>query len=335
MSNSAENNRSPVRGLVVGMGFMGAVHCKNMLESPRWELAGVVEPRGKAVLENLQNSGNQGNLDLPMEALAATPFFPTLADAVQTTGAEAVVLAVPLTLHEDLALEALRLDLNVLLEKPFALDHAGAQRVIAAARKAQKKLMIAHCVRFSPIWHYLADTYKQNTLGKLRCLYIRRAAGFPNWGVWRDPAVRQNCGGALMDLLIHDLDFVRSLGRIESYQLEWQHNEYREISLKLADSVAAIRIHGGWLEANVPFSSEYVAEFEQGTLVFHSMAPGKVQCCSENGVEVKEFTGSGYAIELDYFAECIQNNCPPELCLPEESAEIVDICRKIQQNYSV
>ena len=335
MDTAHANNCSPVRGVVVGMGFMGAVHSKNMLESPRWKLIGIVEPRGKAVLENLQQSGNQGDLDLPMEALAATPFFPTLAEAVQATGAQAAVLAVPLTLHKPLALEALQLGLDVLLEKPFAMDLPEAESVIAEAARLRKKLMIAHCVRFSPMWQYLADTYRQGTLGKLQYLYIRRAAGLPNWGVWRDPAVRQNCGGALMDLLIHDLDFVRSLGRIESYQLEWQHNEYREISLTLANSGAAIRIHGGWLEANVPFASEYIAEFEQGTLIFNSMAPGKVRFCCENGVEVKEFTGSGYAIELDYFAECIQNNCQPELCLPEESAEIVDICRKIQCKYSV
>jgi len=60
---------------------------------------------------------------------------------------EAVILTVPNNLHRPLAVQALEAGKHVLVEKPLATETADADAMIAAARKAERILMVAQCRR--------------------------------------------------------------------------------------------------------------------------------------------------------------------------------------------
>jgi predicted dehydrogenase len=62
-------------------------------------------------------------------------------------GIEAVILTVPNHLHCSLAVQALEAGKHVLVEKPLATETADADAMIAAARKADRILMVAQCRR--------------------------------------------------------------------------------------------------------------------------------------------------------------------------------------------
>ena len=117
--------------------------------------------------------------------------------------------------HVDLALAALKAGKHVLCEKPIALDSTDVRAIAEAAYRYNRLCMPAMCMRFWPGWTWLKDRVRDASLGQLRSLTFQRLGSPPTWS----PEFYRNAersGGALMDLHIHDADFVYFLlGRPE------------------------------------------------------------------------------------------------------------------------
>lgn len=120
---------------------------------------------------------------------------------------EAVVIAAPSHLHEEHAIAALQAGKHVLMEKPLALTPKGAERVIKAAQKADRVLMVALNNRYRPDVLALKPFASGGELGDV--FYVR--AGLLNRKVrvarptWRHKKATAG-GGALMDLGLQTLD---------------------------------------------------------------------------------------------------------------------------------
>jgi len=193
-------------------------------------------------------------------------------------------------------------------------------------------LMVAHCVRFAQEWKFLSDCINDKRYGELKLFSTNRTAGEPTWGVWQDEKIKQTCGGALMDLLIHDIDHVNScLGIPSDVKVNFRCDDYWEIALKYPDHPAKVSIKGGFLHRNTPFASECIATFECGTIRFSSLQPGTIHIGTNSGPESIDICGDMYANELEYFAKCIQTRNKPERCLPTASLQTIEMCHKIKQ----
>jgi len=70
--------------------------------------------------------------------------FDSLDAALADPAVEAVVICTPTRSHCDLAVSALEAGKHVLCEKPMAVSAKDARKMIAASKKANKKLMISH-----------------------------------------------------------------------------------------------------------------------------------------------------------------------------------------------
>ena len=120
---------------------------------------------------------------------------------------EAVVVAVPNRFHETLAVAAIGAGKHVLLEKPMALDAAGARSIYRASKGARLTVMLGH--QWRRVWW--ADEMRRRihagALGELyhvKAGWLRRK-GIPGWGTWftrKD----QSGGGPLIDIGVHLLD---------------------------------------------------------------------------------------------------------------------------------
>ena len=317
---------------VVGFGFMGVTHARCILSTPGLELCGIVDARGRTALTS-PTQGNLGPKQLPAELVGEVPFFENLGECAREQKLDAVSVCVPLHLHYQVVKEAFELGLDVLVEKPFCADSKQGAELIALASERDLILMVAHCVRFAPEWAYLADCVRESRFGKLKLLSMSRMGGAPNWGAWSDPKVAATCGGALMDLLIHDIDFANSiLGIPAGYDVNFHTDEFWDLSLRYNGSSALVSVKGGFLHKNSPFSSECVAIFENASIRFSSMQPGLLHIGSEKGgLETMKLPGDAYAAEIAYFAQCIENRKPPLRCMPEESLLAVETCRKIRK----
>ncbi len=120
---------------------------------------------------------------------------------------DAVVLCTPNGLHEAQAIAALEAGKHVFVERPIALSAEGARRVLAAAERADRLLVVGMPHRFRPEVAALRDFVAGGELGRV---YAVRGS----WITRPSPAVRSTWrqrreisgGGALVDLGIPALD---------------------------------------------------------------------------------------------------------------------------------
>lgn len=111
--------------------------------------------------------------------------------------ADAVVVAVPTTAHEDVAISALERGIHVLIEKPLAPSLDAADRILAVARDSGAVVQVGHVERFNQ-----AVLAAEPFLDAPLFVECHRMAPFVSRGT--DVAV-------VLDLMIHDVDLVSSL----------------------------------------------------------------------------------------------------------------------------
>jgi UDP-N-acetylglucosamine 3-dehydrogenase len=134
-------------------------------------------------------------------------------EAVADPSIDAVDICTPNHLHAPIAVAAARAGKHVLVEKPMALSVAEADAMIAAARAAGVVLMVAHNLRFMPIYETIKRLVDEGTLGRLLAVRgaFMHAGPDEYWGATSDWFWRpeQAGGGALLDMGIHLIDLVR------------------------------------------------------------------------------------------------------------------------------
>ncbi len=112
---------------------------------------------------------------------------------------DAVIITTPNHLHEIHVVSALRAGLHVMCERPLALTARGVERILAAAEKAKRVVMVANNHRFRHDAQTLDGFLRGGELGKVRAVrmgaYRRRVAMAP-WRLRRAEAG----GGAFLEL---------------------------------------------------------------------------------------------------------------------------------------
>ena len=92
------------------------------------------------------------------------------ADAVAKGGVDAIYIATPPSEHAGLALLCIEAGIPILVEKPFAANHADSERVRDAARAASVFAMEAMWTRFSPAALALRDHVASGNMGAVRMI---------------------------------------------------------------------------------------------------------------------------------------------------------------------
>lgn len=126
-------------------------------------------------------------------------------DQLLETDCDTVLICSENIFHKELALQAMKKQKNVIVEKPMALTSNDAEEMIDEAKKQQVKLMIAHPVRFSQVAQDAKKVIQEQHLGEL--LAINASNHGKNPGGWFvDPEL--SGGGALIDHTVHICDLV-------------------------------------------------------------------------------------------------------------------------------
>ncbi|HWV57320.1 MAG TPA: Gfo/Idh/MocA family oxidoreductase [Longimicrobiales bacterium] len=120
---------------------------------------------------------------------------------------DAIVICTPSNLHEAQAIAAMEAGKDVLVEKPLALTADGAQRVLDAAERTGRSVMVAMNSRYRPDAHALKPLLDRRELGDVYMVsagWLNRRVHTvrPTWRHRRETAG----GGALMDLGVQILD---------------------------------------------------------------------------------------------------------------------------------
>jgi predicted dehydrogenase len=179
MSAAAESRR--IRVAVVGTGEFGCNHARVYRELEGIDLVGVYDEnpqRGEAVAAEFQT-----------KVLGHLEDLRGLADAVS--------VAVPTIAHSQVGCRLLEMGLDVLVEKPIAVNVAEADQLLRAARKNGRILQVGHVERFNP-----AVIAVQPILSRPLFFEVHRLGIFTPRSLDVD---------VIYDLMIHDLDILLAL----------------------------------------------------------------------------------------------------------------------------
>jgi predicted dehydrogenase len=129
-----------------------------------------------------------------------------------------VYVATPHPLHAANAIAALEAGKHVLVEKPFTINAAEAQKVVDLAERRGLVVLEAMWTRFLPHMLRIREIVSSGALGEIRAVIADHTQDLPD-----DPTHRLNAlelgGGALLDLGIYPISFTWDiLGAPQSVQ---------------------------------------------------------------------------------------------------------------------
>ena len=179
-----------VKVAVIGIGYLGSIHAKIYKETKGCELAAVCDTD----TERLKQVSRQLRVN-------------AVADYKELFGkVDAVSIATPTVLHHKVAVDCLEHGLDVLVEKPFTLTLAEAEDLISIAAKKDLILQVGHIERFNS-----AFGAAQKIIKDPKFIECHRLSPFTN---------RSTDVGAVLDIMIHDIDIVLGLVNSEVKNVE-------------------------------------------------------------------------------------------------------------------
>lgn len=119
---------------------------------------------------------------------------------------DAVTVCTPNGVHAPAAIDSSKAGLHVITEKPMAMNPRECQDMIAAAKKAGKKLCAGFQYRYHPNTQFLKKAADEGQFGNVmfvKCRALRRR-GIPNWGVFGQKELQG--GGPMIDIGVHVIE---------------------------------------------------------------------------------------------------------------------------------
>ena len=326
---------------IVGLGFMAATHLKAYRHVKGARIAALCSPSGRNLDGDFSRvAGNVGNnepLRLDMSGIKAyRDFGAMLADEK----IDVIDICAPTLAHPDLAVAALKAGKHVLCEKPLARTSDQARRVVAAARKGRSFFMPAMCLRFWPEWAWLKKAIAGNSYGPVLAARFRRVTEPPGWGQHNFLDGRKS-GGALLDLHIHDTDFVQyCFGRPKSVF----STGYTKVSGAIdhvvtqyeISSGAPVHAEGTWaMTPGFGFNMSFTVNFKNATADYDISRGKEALKLFQNGKAPKIIScrgGDGYIGELKYFIDCIRLGKRPTVVTARDGLAAVEICEAEEES---
>jgi len=303
---------------VIGLGF-GRGHAQAYAAHPQVEL--------RAICDN-----DPERLERVCRELSV-PFATTDYRAILARpDIDLVSVATPDYLHAEMSIAALRAGKHVLCEKPMTTSVAEALAMAAAAREAQRQLMVGQICRFAPGFVAAKRIVDSGEIGRLFFIESEyahnygHAAGHRNWR--KDPTRPRNAflGGAC-----HAVDLIRWVGGkiVETFAYannlampDWPVDDCYIAVFKFAPAPGSNQGAIGKVFCSIgcvrPYTMRSVFYGTEGTVICDNRSPS-IQVCSRRRIQGEKFeftevpvdiSAHNIAAEVAEFVDCIINQRP-------------------------
>jgi predicted dehydrogenase len=234
-----EKQQKALRVLVVGCGNMGSSHAIAYHNIDGFEICGLVS-RGKSKELLNEKIGNKYAL------------FNDMDEAMNATKPDAVCISTYPDTHESFALKAFEKGCHVFIEKPLADTVEGAERVVAAAKKANKKLVVGYILRHHPSWAKFVEL--TGNLGKplVMRMNLNQQSDGSMWTLHRN---LMNSLSPIVDCGVHYIDVMCQMTRSKPVQVY-------AIGARLTEEIPAGNYNYGQLQ--IRFEDGSVGWYEAG-----------------------------------------------------------------------
>jgi len=193
----------PIKILVVGCGNMGASHAKAYHSMPEFQICGLVSTGSSKNKLNEEMGGGYSLFDNYEEALIATK-------------PDAVCISTYPDTHEAFAVKAFENGCHVFMEKPIADSVIGAENVAAAARSANKKLVVGYILRHHPSWIKFIEIAQQLDKPLVMRMNLNQQSQGYMWDVHRN---LMKSLSPIVDCGVHYIDVMCQMTRSKPLQV--------------------------------------------------------------------------------------------------------------------
>ncbi len=257
------NKKTPVRVLVVGCGNMGSSHAIAYHNNEGFEICGLVSSGKSKEVLNAKLGGKY-------------PLFSDYDEALKATKPDAVCISTYPDTHEAFAIKAFEAGADVFIEKPLADTVEGAERVVAAARKAGKKLVVGYILRHHPSWERFIEEAQK--LGKplVMRMNLNQQSQTDMWTLHRN---LMKSLSPIVDCGVHYIDVMCQMVRSKPVAVS-------AIGARLTDDIPADNYNYGQLQIR----------FEDGSVGWYEAGWGPM--VSETAFFVKDVIGPEGSVSI-------------------------------------
>jgi len=301
---------------VIGTGFIGSVHAKNIARHPGMELVAV----------------SDANVEFAKKIAAVTgaEAVAEIEEIFNNKDIQAVLIATPTNTHVDYLKGAANAGKAIYCEKPIGLDYEEAEQAVRAIRAANVAVMLGFNRRFDPSHAALKEAIDRGDVGKVEIVQLTSRGPKP-------PPISyvKVSGGQLRDQTIHFFDLLRWLTSdepVEVYAIgaalvdpaigEAGDVDTSIVSIRMASGAlcqidSSRRAAYGYDERLEVFGSEGMAEsVRQG---FRGLSLYKGQQIVSDGLHPGWFERieQSYYEAIDAFLKSIEKGTPPSPSLED------------------
>jgi len=318
---------------VIGLGSMGSTHLDIYSLIDEVEVVAVADPNKSRLDGSSKAKGNiKGQAQGSVSGLAAKQYLDGM-DLINDPDIELVDICVGTNLHFIFVEAALAKGKHVLVEKPLARTYDEAKKIVELALNSSTNIMSAMCLRYWPAWVWLKKVIENKDYGECLSLTCKRQTSHPPGTFYSND---DECGGALLDLHVHDTDFINYCfgmpravfsqgyigpsGGIDHVATHYIYDQSQNTPLVTAE--------GTWtMQEGYGFNMSYTANFEKATACY-LLDDKETLTLFQSGYEpklIKLDEGMGYELEIRSFVDDILRNKSINISSLKQAAESVAI----------
>ena len=185
-------NRKPIR--------VGIVGCGNVMDSAYMPILDKLRHQGVIQVTGASHTSRDRCQSI-LEKWSIPKYFPNYQSLCQSSDIDLVLVLTSMRQHGEIALEALRADKHVFVEKPMSVSLQEAQQLITQSYKSAGYLVSAPFVTLSPTFQIIRDRVHSGDIGKVCLARGRYGWAGPDWSAWFYKAG----GGPIFDLAVYNI----------------------------------------------------------------------------------------------------------------------------------
>ena len=318
---------------VIGLGSMGSTHLDIYSQISEVEVVAVADPIKNRLDGSSKAEGNiSGQAQGSVVGFEAKKYLDGM-DLIDDPDIELVDICVGTNLHFVFVEAALAKGKHVLVEKPLARTYDEAKKIVELALNSSTNIMSAMCLRYWPAWVWLKKVIDNKKYGRCLSLTCKRQTSHPPGTFYSND---DECGGALLDLHVHDTDFINYCfgmpkavfsqgykgpsGGIDHVATHYIYDQSQNAPLVTAE--------GTWtMQEGYGFNMSYTANFEKATACY-LLDDEETLTLFRSSYEpeiIKLDEGMGYEFEIRSFVDEILRGEKSDMTLLNQAAKSIAI----------
>ena len=309
---------------LIGLGFMGTTHLGIYRQLPGVKVAGIadVDPAKRAgdVSKVVGNIGDGSGNTIDMTGIKV---YEDAFDMIAEADFDIIDICVPTPDHSKYAIAALKAGKNVFCEKPVCRNIEQMVELREAVKDAKGFFNVGMCVRAWPEYNHAKELIASGAVGKVKSALFRRLSPSVDGNAWENwYMTEERSGGAVLDLHLHDTDFVCHLfGRPDAVQsagirgLVSDNGIDHLITSYVYPDGKLVTCEGGWGAAKgVPFEMSFQIICEKATIKLDAAGYNIYNTDGSVTAPVIDCADlpTGWHQELNYFVNCVRDNVKPD-----------------------